>query len=71
MADMLPKIREIAACIKSNKLACKIEVDGGIDTKTGEECVKAGAQVLVAGNFIFSAKDPIAAVKSLKGLAIS
>jgi ribulose-phosphate 3-epimerase len=71
MADMIPKIREISTYIQTNKLACKIEVDGGIDTRTGEECVKAGADVLVAGNFVFGATDPVAAVKSLKALSIS
>ena len=68
MSDMLPKIREISNYIKTNKLDCKIEVDGGIDTKTGAECVNAGAEVLVAGNFVFTALDPSAAVKSLKEL---
>jgi ribulose-phosphate 3-epimerase len=69
MSDMLPKIREIAGYIKTNKLNCQIEVDGGIDTKTGEECVRAGADVLVAGNFVFTALDPVAAVRSLKNLS--
>lgn len=68
MADMVPKIREIAAYIQSNNLRCLIEVDGGIDTATGAQCVKAGADVLVAGNFIFGALDPTDAVHRLKAI---
>jgi ribulose-phosphate 3-epimerase len=70
MADMLPKIREISGYIKTHNLACQIEVDGGIDAITGADCVKAGADVLVAGNFVFTAKDPMTAVQSLKRLAV-
>lgn len=68
MADMIPKIKEISGYIKKNNLNCKIEVDGGIDTKTGFDCVKAGADVLVAGNSIFNSPDPIQTVKALKSL---
>ncbi len=71
MSDMLPKITEIANYIKINKLACKVEVDGGIDTATGAECIKAGAHILVAGHFVFSALDPVEAIKSLKRLAVT
>lgn len=70
MADMIPKIKEISAYIKANKLACKIEVDGGIDAATGKLCVEAGADVLVAGNSIFNSPDPIQAVRTLKSIRI-
>ncbi len=66
MSEMLPKIREISGYIKTNQLNCKIEVDGGINASTGADCVTAGADVLVAGNFIFAALDPLAAVRQLK-----
>jgi ribulose-phosphate 3-epimerase len=68
MADMLPKIREISAAIKAANLSCQIEVDGGIDAKTGAQCVAAGANVLVAGNSIFNSPDPLQAVRTLKAL---
>lgn len=68
MPDMLPKIREIAAYIKSHNLPCKLEVDGGIDPTTGPQTVQAGANVLVAGNAIFNAPDPVGVVKKLKAL---
>lgn len=69
MADMIPKIREISSQLKSTNVPCKIEVDGGIDSKTGVDCVKAGAQVLVAGNAIFNSPDPVQAVKTLKAIS--
>lgn len=69
MADMLPKITEISNYIKTNHLGCLIEVDGGIDAETGRRCAQAGANVLVAGNYVFSALNPTDAVRSLKKIA--
>ncbi len=68
MADMLPKIRELSAEIKRQNATCIVEVDGGIDPKTGAECVAAGATMLVAGNSIFSAADPKKMVGQLKAI---
>lgn len=70
MPDIIPKIREISAYIKANKLTCKVEVDGGIDAVTGKQCVDAGADVLVAGNSIFNSPDPIKTVHTLKSIRI-
>ncbi len=69
MADMIPKIREIATYIGKNKLSCKIEVDGGIDTETAPLTVAAGAQVLVAGNAIFGKPDPLQAAAQIREAA--
>ncbi len=43
-----------------------IEVDGGIQTDTGSRVIQAGADVLVAGSFVFHSPDPQKAVRSLK-----
>ncbi len=43
-----------------------IEVDGGINDKTGAMCVKAGADILVSGNYIYN-NDTYEAIQSLKG----
>lgn len=43
-----------------------IEVDGGINAQTGKQCIEAGADVLVAGSYIFNAENRQAAVDSLK-----
>lgn len=44
---------------------CALEVDGGIDRRTGPECVRLGANLLVAGSAVFGAADPGAAYLSL------
>ena len=43
-----------------------IEVDGGIDAETGAQCVKAGADILVSGSFIYN-NDTYDAIQKLKG----
>lgn len=45
----------------------EISVDGGINNETGPLCVKAGASVLVAGNYIFGAKNRQKACEGLRG----
>lgn len=45
-----------------------VEVDGGVNLETGLELVKAGADVLVAGSFVFNSNDPAATIKALKSL---
>lgn len=42
-----------------------IEVDGGVNATTGRALVEAGADVLVAGSYVFGADDPLAAIRSL------
>ncbi len=62
MADMLPKIREI----RKKAPDIHIQVDGGINAETGRLCAEAGADVLVAGSYIFGAADRAAAIRSLR-----
>jgi len=57
----LPKIRRVHRMIEVIKPGCDLEVDGGIDAETASLVVDAGANVLVAGSAIFSAKENIAA----------
>ncbi|MCI0381985.1 MAG: ribulose-phosphate 3-epimerase [Chlamydiae bacterium] len=45
-----------------------IEVDGGINEKTGKQCVEAGANVLVSGTFLFGAPDMKLAIQKLRTL---
>jgi ribulose-phosphate 3-epimerase len=56
----LPKIQRVRQMIDQFKPGCDLEVDGGIDPKTAPLTVKAGANVLVAGSAVFSAKEGIA-----------
>ncbi len=58
----LGKIAEI----RKLKPDLDIEVDGGINAETAKMCVEAGANILVAGSYIFGAKDRKAAIESLR-----
>jgi ribulose-phosphate 3-epimerase len=69
MADMMPKVKALREVIDRRKLKCRLEVDGGINIETTPIVVRAGADVLVAGNSIFSAKNPANAVKHLIDIA--
>lgn len=62
----LDKVRELAGLRKDRGLKFLIEVDGGVNTHTAPELVKAGADVLVAGSFIFQSKDYTKAMASLR-----
>ncbi len=65
----LEKIGRLKEMILKKNLHTLIEVDGGVNLETGEKLVKAGADVLVAGNAIFSAPDPKAMIHKLKSIA--
>lgn len=59
----LEKIKEI---IKETGSKCLIEIDGGVNKDNAPLLVKAGADILVAGNSVFGAPDPIKAIRDLK-----
>ena len=65
MNDQVDKIKNISNYIKLNNLRVGIEIDGGINFETGQTCVEAGANILVAGSFLFNQGDLIAATNSL------
>ena len=48
-----------------------IEIDGGVNSKNAKKLVDAGADVLVAGSFVFKSQDPKQTVKELKQIANS
>jgi ribulose-phosphate 3-epimerase len=62
----LPKIRSVYEDLRRLKSSAHIEVDGGIDDTTAVEVVSAGADVLVAGNYVFSAPSVKDAVDRLR-----
>jgi len=67
----LEKIREARQVIENRRYRCVIEVDGGIDTDTLPDVVRAGAEVLVAGSAIFNAPDPARKIKEMLEIAAS
>lgn len=60
------KVLALKKEIVKKKLNCLISVDGGINQETGRQCVEAGADILVAGNFLIKASDIAKAIKQLK-----
>ncbi len=63
------KISELRSMIDKGGFNILIEVDGGIDTKNAAKLIKTGVNVLVAGNSVFSSKDPAATIQKLKQLS--
>lgn len=61
MPKMLGKVRTLSG----GGFKGDIAVDGGVNEKTARLCVAAGANILVAGNYIFRAKDRVKVVKAL------
>ena len=53
MNDQIKKIEALSNYINEMNLLVDIEVDGGVNYETGKLCIKAGANVLVAGSFLF------------------
>ena len=62
------KIAELRSMIDTGGYGVLIEVDGGIDTNNARKLVEAGVNVLVAGNTVFSSKDPEDTIRRLKRL---
>ncbi|MBN8651930.1 MAG: ribulose-phosphate 3-epimerase [Cytophagales bacterium] len=63
------KTSELAALLKATKSTAKIEIDGGVNQDNAAKLIAAGADVLVAGNFVFSATNPKEVMQKLKALA--
>ena len=62
----LDKIRELRALIERTGSHALIEVDGGVNEETAKALVEAGADVVVAGSYVFGAADRKEAVRQLK-----
>jgi ribulose-phosphate 3-epimerase len=60
------KVRDLKALIKTQQSSALIEIDGGVDLKNYRLLLDAGADVLVAGNTVFSSPDPEATIALLK-----
>ena len=65
----LDKVRQLADLRQKNGYNYLIEVDGGVNDKTAADCLAAGADILVAGSYVFGHPDPVQAIQTLKDLA--
>ena len=66
--NTLSKLDDLKSLIIQKNSHSLIEVDGGVDLETGKLLVDAGADVLVAGSFVFSAESPEERIHQLKML---
>lgn len=62
------KVAELKALIKRTGSKALVEIDGGVNLQNASLLLKAGADVLVAGNFVFSSPNPKEVIKGLKAL---
>lgn len=69
MVDMMPKVAALKAEIEKRGLSVDIEVDGGINSDTVSVAAKAGANIFVSGNAIFSSEDPKKTIAEFKAKA--
>ena len=60
------KVKQLKEIILRNNASTLIEIDGGVTNKNAQQLAEAGADVLVAGNYIFKAQNPIEIIKDLK-----
>ncbi len=60
------KVKKLKALIQQKKSKALIEIDGGVDLNNYKKLIECGADVLVAGNTVFSSKDPVETIKVLK-----
>ena len=65
----LTKVRQLRQLIQQTGSSALIEIDGGVNLRTGQQLAEAGADVLVAGSFVFGADKPAEAITSLKCLS--
>lgn len=67
--ETLDKVRQLADLRQKQGYDYLIEVDGGVNDKTAADCLAAGADILVAGSYVFGHSDPAQAIQTLKALA--
>jgi ribulose-phosphate 3-epimerase len=60
------KVRTLKKMIREQDASTKIEIDGGVTNKNAAQLVEAGADVLVAGSYVFKSDDPVATIAGLK-----
>ena len=62
------KVEKLKSMIAKAGLETKIEIDGGVTSANAKQLIDAGADVLVAGSFVFKAKNPIQTIADLKNI---
>jgi ribulose-phosphate 3-epimerase len=68
IAEVLPKIQQVAGWRRARGLDFRLEVDGGIDFQTAVDCARVGADTFVSGTALFGRRNLRAAVKKMREL---
>ncbi len=66
--NAIKKVAQTKELIKKSGSSAKIEVDGGVNLETGSLLIEAGADVLVAGSFVFKSDNPTTTIEALKSI---
>lgn len=66
--NTIAKVKRLKALIAESGSNAKIEIDGGVNLETGTRLAEAGADILVAGSFVFNSPDPISTIQKLREL---
>lgn len=69
ISNTLKKVRELKTLILESDSKAIIEVDGGVNDQTGKLLAEAGADMLVAGNYVFKSDDPKEKISLLKHIS--
>ena len=62
------KVKELKELIKSSGSDCQIEIDGGVTNENAKKLVQAGANILVAGSYVFKSSNPTETISKLSNL---
>jgi ribulose-phosphate 3-epimerase len=65
----LKKVKQLKTLIQATQSKALIEVDGGVNQETGKQLIVAGADALVAGNYVFGSAAPMETIEQLKSLS--
>jgi len=63
------KVRALKALINEKKAKTLIEIDGGVNADNTKALIEAGADVLVAGSFVFNSQDPMLTISNIANIA--
>jgi ribulose-phosphate 3-epimerase len=68
ISNAISKVEQAKSLINKTNSKALIEVDGGVNNDTGVKLLEAGADVLVAGSFVFGSENPVQTIEKLKSL---
>lgn len=68
ISSSVSKVKKLKTLIQQKNTSAIIEVDGGVNLKTGAELSQAGADAIVAGSYVFKSEDPSITISNLKKL---